>query len=448
MTTSPTVFPTAIDYVRAVQHPTRAFRDPALQRAEFRRNPHRGTPDGIRGSYAMVFRAEVAGEPRALRFFLRTAGDPGRYRALERHVTSAGLRAEVPPATWTDEAILVKGQRWPMINTAWVDGRALDSHVEELADQGDSARLYELAQRWRTLMDSLQRARFAHGDLQHGNVLVGADGTVRLVDLDTAWIADFAGSQVPEPMGHRNYQLKGHTWGPWMDSFPGLVIYTGLLALARHPALWTKELTADRVVFGADDFTAPATSEVWRQLRAVDDARLSHALGVLERCCKPGWRADRSLSELLESRASSVSGAVVPPGTERWWERVTPAPAPRPAPSAPPPPRPRAGGDAAAPDWKWATKVPAAGSTARPTPPPAPPPPTPPPPRPRVQPAARPQTEMGRTSPRAAALICGVLLGLLAIGAMVNAGVMPVVALLVGVGAGLVAGYVVFRFAE
>lgn len=343
MTTSPTVFPTAIDYVRAVQHPTRAFRDPALQRAEFRRNPHRGTPDGIRGSYAMVFRAEVAGEPRALRFFLRTAGDPGRYRALERHVTSAGLRAEVPPATWTDEAILVKGQRWPMINTAWVDGRALDSHVEELADQGDSARLYELAQRWRTLMDSLQRARFAHGDLQHGNVLVDEEGTLRLVDFDCSWIAAFAGQPPPAETGHRNYQPENRPWGRWMDTFSGLVVYLSLRTLARNPSPWHELSTGENLLFARDDFRPPFDTPAWATVSAVRDPELDELAARLRNCCAAGWTANSGLD------------ALIAPRTPSWWEltgavpRPVPVPAsdgavaapPAPTPTPPSPPLPR-----------------------------------------------------------------------------------------------------------
>ena len=36
--------------------------------------------------------------------------------------------------------------------------------------------LGKLASRWLKLVDELQRARFAHGDLQHGNVIIDQQG--------------------------------------------------------------------------------------------------------------------------------------------------------------------------------------------------------------------------------------------------------------------------------
>ena len=52
----------------------------------------------------------------------------------------------------------------------------------------------------------MQRAEFAHGDLQHGNVLVDQEGQLRLVDFDSVWIPQLQGQPAPTESGHPNYQ--------------------------------------------------------------------------------------------------------------------------------------------------------------------------------------------------------------------------------------------------
>jgi cell division protein FtsI/penicillin-binding protein 2 len=59
----------------------------------------------------------------------------------------------------------------------------------------------------------LQQADFAHGDLQHGNILVDTSSTLRLVDFDGSWISGFQGDPPPREPGHPNYQPAGRKWG-------------------------------------------------------------------------------------------------------------------------------------------------------------------------------------------------------------------------------------------
>jgi serine/threonine protein kinase len=160
-----------------------------------------------------------------------------RYTALRNHVTSRGLDDCVVTARWYDDAITVQDRSYPMIDMAWIEGQTLEAYVEDLVDQGNTAAITALADRWRALVSRLQSAQFAHGDLQHGNVLIDNQGVLRLVDLDGCWITSFAGKAAPPENGHPNYQHPRRVWGPAMDTFPGLVIYTALLAVSQKPAL-------------------------------------------------------------------------------------------------------------------------------------------------------------------------------------------------------------------
>ncbi|MBL7620152.1 phosphotransferase [Frankia sp. AgB1.8] len=329
-----TVHPSAEDYIKAVQRPSAVFDRPELAAAEFDVHPMLGVPIPVSGSTAVVFRAQVGDTAQALRFFTREdAATRQRYTALNEWFTERGLAADVASCRWVDDAILVNGRRWPMVQMEWVDGHPLDRHVEDLVETGDRAALGTLADSWRELLRRTQAARFAHGDLQHGNVLVDTESRLRLVDFDSAWIAPFEGLPPPSEGGHRNYQPENRLWGPWMDTFPGLVIYLSLLALARDPRQWEQLNDGENLLFGHQDYLPPHRTEAWSWVARLQDERINQLAARLRACCAPGWTATGDLEGLIS-------------GPAPWWTRTTvlprvgapPEPAPTPS-TAPPRPR-------------------------------------------------------------------------------------------------------------
>ena len=77
-----------------------------------------------------------------------------------------------------DDAIRVNGRTWPVVRTQWANGRTLNQYVDHLVEQLDTKALGNLAGVWRELVARLQSAEFAHGDLQHGNVLIDDRGAL------------------------------------------------------------------------------------------------------------------------------------------------------------------------------------------------------------------------------------------------------------------------------
>jgi hypothetical protein len=342
-----TPFPDAEDYMRAVQDPQRAFRAPSLQKAVFATHPVFGIPTPASGSAAVVFKATVNGTPQALRFFIKEdASDRRRYDELGRHFATHGLRDCVAGPTWVDEAITVNGSRWPMVQMEWVEGRTLDAYVGYLVERGEVAALHVLARAWRDQVHRLQTADFAHGDLQHGNVLVDTSASLRLVDFDGSWITDFAGWPKPNETGHENYQPVGRPWGRWMDTFPGLVIYTALLALTQRPDAWPALYSGENMLFSADDFVAPDATPTWELLGEIADPEVVQAVQRLRACCRPGWNADGSMEDLLGHERATPAARTPEPelgdftlsGTAPpdWWERASAGTMPEPPPRSTP----------------------------------------------------------------------------------------------------------------
>jgi hypothetical protein len=401
-------YPQAEDYIRAVQQPDRSFRRPELRAAAFEVHPVFGIPMPASGNAAVVFRAEVGGADTALRFFIRDdASTRERYTALGRHFAEFGIEDCVAHPTWLDDAIALNDATWPMVRMNWVEGRTLDEYVGHLARGADTAALTALARTWRGFVGRLQEADFAHGDLQHGNILVDTSSALRLVDFDGSWIAGFEGSPPPRETGHPNYQPATRRWGRWMDTFPGLVIYTALLTLSRRPGSWAQLPNGENILFSAADFVPPFQTPTWQTVASVADEDVVVAAERLQRLCASGWGADEPLETLLTARprievrsgrlAADPQAPPVYPGVHlpsqppQWWQ-AGPAPTPPgsadrppepavPAPPAgepvptgpseaaampPPPPKERPGSAAAGPEVSFGARNPASWYGASP----------------------------------------------------------------------------------
>jgi len=356
-----TTYPSAVDYTLALQNPTAAFADASLRTATFAQGLL--GPYGIAGSSAVVFHAMVGTEEYALRCYTRQdASTPERYAALDSFVSAHALSKHVGIVTWYQDQVHVKGARWPVLKMEWIAGQQLNEYVGYLADNRNTAALRTLAERWLVLIGELQRVGFAHGDLQHGNILVDQQGQLRLVDFDSVWIPALQGQEPPTESGHPSYQSHGATprsrWGPFMDTFSGLVIYLALTALARDPGLWPKFNNGDNLLFERADFVPSLDTEIWKSLAGLGDAEVDRVVGKLKECFAPGWTASKSLRDTLrsawweqqgaamktvtlgtatEGTPAAGAGAQTLPQAPPWYAPSVPSQATPPAGSLPPP---------------------------------------------------------------------------------------------------------------
>jgi hypothetical protein len=315
-----TAFPAAGDYYKAVQAPARSFTVPKLQAAEFVWDSL--GPMLARGSSAVVFQASVERKTQALRCYIRNdASSRDRYSALDAYLAGRDLRPYVSGSTWLDSAIRVNRATWPVLTMDWIDGRTLNEYVDFLVAGSNAVALTTLAVRWRELIALLQRSEFAHGDLQHGNVMVDQEGRLRLVDFDGVWIPQLAGHSPPTEFGHPNYQHPGvHVWGRWFDTFSALVIYLSLVALGKDPGLWLALYNSKNLLFAKNDFFPPFKTEAWKQLAAMGDPQVDELVRRLQECCDPDWVPDKSLEMVLDQRAVTPARPPIPVD-QRWWEK-------------------------------------------------------------------------------------------------------------------------------
>jgi len=269
-------YPTPSDYQEAVQVPEAAFTDPELQSATPRTNVL-GLPQPITGAFAAVFPMTTDADRRyAVKCFLTDVpAQRTRYEAVADHLDAVEHDALLD-FTYQPEGIRVEGAAYPVLKMEWAEGMVLNRFVEAHLDAPET--LLEVAEAWASLMKRLEAEDLAHGDLQHGNVVVQAEDDalhLRLVDYDTMYVPALEGRSSAE-VGHRNYQHPDRTdadFGPALDRFSGLVIYTALRACAARPSLWDRYDTGENLLFRDADFYNPDQSTLFDELADIEATR-------------------------------------------------------------------------------------------------------------------------------------------------------------------------------
>ncbi|HXS62176.1 MAG TPA: hypothetical protein VN767_04830 [Streptosporangiaceae bacterium] len=309
-------YPDIRAYHTAVQRSSTAFTLPSLREARFAQDDW--GPVLASGRSAVVFQATLKdGATRAVRCYTRQeASSRERYAQLAGYVADNQLTAHVADVIWHEEGIELANRRWPVLEMDWIEGRILDEYVAYLVETSRASALGTLADRWRDLVAAMQAADFAHGDLQHANVIVDDRGQLRLVDLDGAWIPLFSTLSPPDEIGHENYQHPDRTaatgWGPLGDTFSALVIYLSLVALWKEPGLWMALYKGDNLIFEQSDFRPPFETDAWKQIARIEDPTVQALAQRLQEFCAPGWMPTVRLDGLLPVRV------------QPWWEKVGP----------------------------------------------------------------------------------------------------------------------------
>lgn len=275
-------YPTPSEYQEALQVPETAFDDPELQSATPRTNVL-GLPQPITGAFAAVFPMTTeAGERYAVKCFLGEKPDQQkRYEAVADFLAEVDHEALLG-FQYQSTGIRVGDTEYPLLKMEWAEGTVLNRLVEAHLDAPET--LDRLAEVWADLIRDLEALEIAHGDLQHGNVLVELENEelhLRLVDYDTMYVPPLEGWTSAE-VGHRNFQHPDRTdadFGPYLDRFAGLVIYTALRACAVQPDLWERYDTGENLLFRDADFYAPDQSPLLNDLLAMEPTRdLAEAL--------------------------------------------------------------------------------------------------------------------------------------------------------------------------
>jgi hypothetical protein len=222
----------------------------------------------------------------------------GRYAALANDPRLAPLRGPGAPLPrdiqWIAEGIGFTGPDFhritaPVMAMERVPGRTLLLAVDRLCHEGQREPLALLADAWLETAAALAATGFVHGDLAADNLIVRPDGSLAVVDLDTArWPTP----DLP-PMAAAGTPGYAHPRGAprdpeRADRFPALILWASLRILARHPHL--RERWGDHpdryggaLLWSPDDLQRPGRSPLFAALVDLRDETLAPLLEVVRR---------------------------------------------------------------------------------------------------------------------------------------------------------------------
>ena len=316
-------WPDLTEYHEAVQHPSQAFTDPGLKQASIELDRF-GMPKPATGGNAVVYRATESGHTWAIRCFLRPISDHAeRYETIAKHLQKAKLRYSTRFHFMRD-GIQVRGQQYPVVKMEWVEGDLLHGYIER--NLGNREAFAALRERWRTMMRELEAAKFAHGDLQHGNIVVRGDGLL-LIDYDGVWVPALNGRGAIE-LGHRAYQHPKRTetqFGPYQDRFSALVIYLSIAALEVKAELWQEYHTGDNLILVRDDFRDVGRTAIWQSLAGVNSDEIDRLMDALATCIErrpedmPSLESVLTKHKLGKQRLVTAASPQAPAGGLPAW---------------------------------------------------------------------------------------------------------------------------------
>ncbi|MDC1188614.1 AarF/UbiB family protein [Flavobacteriales bacterium] len=168
---------------------------------------------------------------------------------------------------YIDDAILINGSLYPIVIMDWVNGCTLKEYINN--NISNSSKILALAESFKNMVAYFHKENIAHGDLQHGNILVKADGSLVAIDYDSMYIETLDG-MIDTIKGLEGYQHPKRKSNKYvhskLDYFSELVIYLSLLVYANQPSLWDKYYKTNDLLFSKDDLSEPHNSQLINNL--------------------------------------------------------------------------------------------------------------------------------------------------------------------------------------
>jgi tRNA A-37 threonylcarbamoyl transferase component Bud32 len=278
--TSAKEWPNPADFSLALQAPRAAFRNRELWPIEIARDACQ-QPRAWAGQFANVYKGTFPdGRKLAVRVFVSARSERReRYQVIYNYLKTRRIS---PLVEFTYEESGVRSARradfYPLITMEWVSGETLYEWVRARCLSQDRKALAKVADLWVEMIQDLNRAQIAHGDLQHGNVMITERGELKLVDYDCMCVPELVGLKNLE-IGVDPYQHPQRDANTLLsldlDNFSALFVLVALKALAAAPELWMEYVEKDhydKLLFRREDLRESQGSALIQSLYRSPDA--------------------------------------------------------------------------------------------------------------------------------------------------------------------------------
>ena len=194
-----------------------------------------------------------------------------RYEIISEAIQAAHLDF-LCEFEYIENGINVDGNIFPTTRMRWVDGITIKDYICQ--NRYSKEILTALADNFLKMTQALHSQSLAHGDLQHGNILVNAEHQLCLVDYDSFYCPKLKGEE-DTVTGLPDYQhparMKNKTVSEKLDYFSELIIYLSILAIAEDSSLVDKYKVeeADRLLFSKEDFEDITNSQIYKDIQSL-----------------------------------------------------------------------------------------------------------------------------------------------------------------------------------
>lgn len=209
------------------------------------------------------------------------------------------------------------------VRMEWVSGKNLVQYIDSVvtdstfSNDEKKQKIRELAQAFLDMVKSLHAIHVSHGDLQHGNIMVMDNGSLRLVDYDSVFVPTFSNEeQITSGLAayqHPYRRNPGVIATEHDDYFSEYIIYASLLAFAANLNLWEALDKRDEysLLLMDSDLQDINNSSKFAELRQINDSTLQDVLkGIKNALSKPDTSDCQPLESLLINPYDNQPGVV------------------------------------------------------------------------------------------------------------------------------------------
>ena len=260
------------------------IQDKFFKNADFLKDS-RGRLITFTGGYTVVVPAFVKNEKWAFRCWHTPVIDAKQRYSL---ISKAIKKTKLPyfcSFDYTENGLIIKGDSYPITKMRWIEGLNLKKYICKYSH--DSKSIKRLAKSFLDMVFELHSHEIAHGDLQHGNIIVSDSGEIFLVDYDSMYVPEMKDQYTDIISGLIDYQHPSRKTNSIsssrIDFFSELIIYTSLLAIAVKPelvGLYNVE-DSESLLFTSKDFEDLKKSQIYKDLKVLQNQDIDLCLNVL-----------------------------------------------------------------------------------------------------------------------------------------------------------------------
>ncbi|MCC5944522.1 MAG: SUMF1/EgtB/PvdO family nonheme iron enzyme [Bernardetiaceae bacterium] len=285
------IYPSITEYIRSFRHPEDYFEDSKLQSLRPLPSPHNPSdPHFMTGRFGLIVRLE---NPESKQIYAAKAFLNYNAQREKRLAEIAKLLKELQSPYFIDfeyyadelwvSSELADDGEFPMLLMPWVQGETIGEYVYTKAKARDKQALSDLYDAFVELSDFLLSSDFAHGDLKHDNIIVGAGSQLTLIDYDGMYLPSLADAPSGE-LGGAAFQhpaRKNHAYNGDIDDFPILVFLLSLKALSHSPELIDLVPKDDHLLLQSEDYKNVMDSPVIQAIWRIDNPQLQELFGLM-----------------------------------------------------------------------------------------------------------------------------------------------------------------------